>query len=538
MMRGSVRILPLVVGACAVAGSDSDVVQHLGGPGGHADIRLASSQVSLLQTSDTAWSLAKTGSVDSIARTVTWTLVATKGATTGGHLVVDGYLNVQNKGNGPATIGNIVASLQTRVNGHWVTQVSDVADATHGDAATSANIVGGVVTEGPGSGTLSFMDRATNTVFSLVPEVSVPAHTTERLLFAATFDNNQLHLATGTQTRTQVTVTFGNHPNGGGNHTDENVDINGNGVIDPDEAKVRSVTTQFETYVPSTQAANATVTLADSAADITSSGTVTFGTPLITLGATSGTVTVSYDPGASGGSITNCGHATGHGITDPVGSDTFVVVSPVELDACNTQTIVQHTCVPGAPGCGWHDGDMLTYSQANWGDATSNAGTLLAASYDTTYQSTLGVFEIGIPGAGGFSVRFSSESHLQDYLPASGAPAALDSDMLDPLSTSAGVFGGEVSGLKLNVDFSDAGVLHGTAAVKLGDLTLCNMALAGLNNTTVRDFLAMANTALGGGATPYAITDLDPIANQLNGAFGAGAASTFAQQSLVNGACP
>src|SRR5512135_1087007 len=125
MMRGSVRVLPIALTACAVAGSDLDVTEQ-GLNGGKANISLTSSQSSLLQTSDTAWTFAKTGTVDPVAQTVTWDIVATPGATTGGKLTGDGFLGVKNKGNGPATIGNIVINLQRRVNNQWVTAASDV----------------------------------------------------------------------------------------------------------------------------------------------------------------------------------------------------------------------------------------------------------------------------------------------------------------------------------------------------------------------------------------------------------------------------
>ncbi|MGH7709644.1 MAG: hypothetical protein ACREOG_00075 [Gemmatimonadaceae bacterium] len=92
--------------------------------------------------------------------------------------------------------------------------------------------------------------------------------------------------------------------------------------------------------------------------------------------------------------------------------------------------------------------------------------------------------------------------------------------------------------LQLNVDFADAGHTLGTAGVRYGDLTLWYLSLGGLNGTSVRSFLAIANTALGGGSTSYAITDLMTIAIQLNQAFHEGMVSPFAQQHLVHGACP
>jgi hypothetical protein len=300
------------------------------------------------------------------------------------------------------------------VNGQWVTQASDIADATQGDAATAAHVAAAasaegrtVFTEGPGSGTLSFMDRTTNTVWALVPQVTIPPRTTVRLLVAATFDNTALGLADGAWTRTEVLVTFGNHPVGGPYRTDENVDINGNGVVDPEEAKVRSVSTRFVRPVPAPQIANAAVTLADTGADLAPTGTVTVSNPQIALGATSGTVTVAYDPGASGGAITNCAHATGTGITDPVGPTTFPVVAPVVVQACDTQVLPPpQACAPGEPGCGWYGGDMLVYTQSNWGEPGPAAG-ILDANYSSFY-STLIVGDLS-----GYSMFFGGSQALR-----------------------------------------------------------------------------------------------------------------------------
>jgi hypothetical protein len=504
-----------------------------------------SSRTSLLQTSNTPWTLTKTGNVDPGARTVTWTVTATPGATVDGKLTVDGFLDVANIGSGPATIGNIFVNLQSLVNGTWVTKASDIADATNGDAATSAHVVAAassehrtLFTEGPGSGALSFMDRATNTVWSLVPQITISPRATVRLLFAATFDNAALHLATGESTRTEVIVTFGNHPAGTAYFTDDNVDINGNGVIDPDEAKVRSVSTRFPRKVPASQAANATVTLADAFADIRTEGTVTVSDPVINLGQTTGTVTVAYDPGASGGAITNCAHATGTGVIDPVGTRTFTVVPPVSLAACKTQPIQAPTCTAGAPGCGWKSGDLLTYTQSDWGDDPnslngSKAASILDANYGTLYSA----FVVG--DEAGYVMIFGSASTLMRYLPANGTPGPLVADLLDPTSSASGQFGGDVAALKLNVDFTDVGIVHGTAAVRFGDLRVCNLpATPDLDHLTVRQALAALQRALAGVPTADTYFALDALARELNAAFFFGEPSTFTQDHLVNGACP
>ncbi len=93
--------------------------------------------------------------------------------------------------------------------------------------------------------------------------------------------------------------------------------------------------------------------------------------------------------------------------------------------------------------------------------------------------------------------------------------------------------------LQLNVDFSAAGLSGGSSATALGDVTLCNFpSLPALNNITVSAFLASANSALGGGAGIYSVDIMDGVANALNAAFSGGSVSSFAQDHLVNGACP
>ncbi len=208
------------------------------------------------------------------------------------------------------------------------------------------------------------------------------------------------------------------------------------------------------------------------------------------------------------------------------------------LKDASVEGVCPQTCVPGAPGCGWHDGDMATYSQGDWGDDLGTAGTMLVANYDSVYVTTGGVIEIGL-APGGYAAIFTTAFHTLDYLPSSGTPGALDANMLNPISTSSGAFGGEVLALKLNVDFSDAGVPHGTAALHFGDLTLCGLTTTpGLNGQTVRQLLTTANAALGDGPTAYSFTDLNAITDELNLTFGGAGVSAFAQDHLVNGACP
>lgn len=492
-------------------------------------------------TSDTAWTLDKQGTANAANQTVTWTITATQGTTTSGILIVNGTMTVRNSGAGGATIGNIVVNLQTRSGNTWVTKSSDIADATQDDAATSANVVSfsnwehkSTFTENAASGHLIFMDAQTNSAFALVPQVTIAGGATKTLKFTATYDNNVLNLAPGTSTRVEMLVSFGNAKANGASQP--NIDINGNGIIDPDEARVRTVASRLGLQVPQPTPSNQTVTLTDALSDITTTGTVTFSNPQIVLGATSGSVTVDYNGGASGGTITNCAHLTGTTQVQSCGGHNFPTIPGVNLTECDTVTIGPHVCTPGAPGCGWDPNDLNTYAQDAWGNAATTAGGLLIASFDTVYP---GGIEVGIAGTSGFSMRFFDPLAVLGYLPAVGTPAALSADLIDPMSSSSGEFGGNVLSLALDIGFSDANLLGGTSGLAFGDLLVCDLtATPGLDGMTVRQVLAVANTLLGGGSAPYSIDDINSLVFALTQAFVGGNPSTFAQQSLFSGSCP
>jgi hypothetical protein len=200
------------------------------------------------------------------------------------------------------------------------------------------------------------------------------------------------------------------------------------------------------------------------------------------------------------------------------------------------------SCTPGTSGCGWKEGDITTYDEVGW---SVDPGYVLRANYDSIYAPHGGV-EIGIPGTGGYSVRFSSAAHVIAYLPAIGPNKPLDADvvdptasLIDPTSTSSGAFGGIVLALRLNIDLSDAGALPSKAGLRFGDLTLCNYTkLPSLDGMTVRDISALANTLLGGGSNGYRIDDATEVASQLDLAFFNGVPNTFAKDHVVNGPCP
>jgi len=187
----------------------------------------------------------------------------------------------------------------------------------------------------------------------------------------------------------------------------------------------------------------------------------------------------------------------------------------------------------------WQNGDVITFSQDSWGDAPTptNAAGLLVANHDNVYSSTFGVLEVGEPGAAGFSIRFLNSLAVLTYLPAAGAPSALAQDYINPSLTSAGVAGGNVTALQLNVDFSDARVTLGASGIPFGDLILSDFSSTlvaegeFLNGMTVRQYLGLVNGLLGGGFSFFG--PLDPVTFDLNLSFADGSPTQFAQDHLV-----
>jgi hypothetical protein len=358
----------------------------------------------------------------------------------------------------------------------------------------------------------------------------IGAGETRSLLFSAEFNNNNsaLQLTPGTQIRAEVIVSFGNATVNG--NSTPNVDINGNGSIDADEGRVRSVPSRLTLTVPAPVNGNGSVTLTDTADDISATGTVTFSNVVINLGATSGTVTANVSGGASGGSITNCAHLTGNDQNVNAGGFSFPIVNGVDLQACSTVTVAGQppTCTPGAPSCGWDTGDMETASQPDWGDSTSAAGATLIATFNSFYPNDLVV-------GGTNELRFTDAAAVFVYLPASGSAGVLSSTIVNPITTSAGELGGEVTALKLNVDHSSQ---FGNAT-SLSGLTLCGLAtLPTMNGQTVSQFLAIANHILGGGSASISAGQAAALARFINTAFVSGNPSSFAQANLVAGNCP
>ena len=185
--------------------------------------------------------------------------------------------------------------------------------------------------------------------------------------------------------------------------------------------------------------------------------------------------------------------------------------------------------------CAWQQGEVISYTQTNWA-ANTTALEILNNNYNTVYASTFGALDVGVVSTFQNSITFTSAAALLNYLPAAGTAAPLSSDYSNPTTTTSGIFGGDVTALKLDIDFADAGVLIGDNQIVYGDLLLYNMNLVpDVNGLRIRDVLVIANTLLSGVGTSYSIADIDPLVQQLTGAFINGTPSQFALEHLRKG---
>ncbi len=123
---------------------------------------------------------------------------------------------------------------------------------------------------------------------------------------------------------------------------------------------------------------------------------------------------------------------------------------------------------------------------------------------------------------------------LLDYLPSTGPAAPLNAILVDPFTTISGIFGGQVAGLRLNIDFSDAGILSQPSGVSFGDLLLTGLTgdIAGLDGLSPRQFQRIANDFLGGALEPYPIADFSAVLMLINGAFEGGFHNAWADAHL------
>lgn len=132
-------------------------------------------------------------------------------------------------------------------------------------------------------------------------------------------------------------------------------------------------------------------------------------------------------------------------------------------------------------------GDYRTQTQGGWG--TSCNGGNPGCIRDTWFPS---VFPGGLTIGGNFTIHFATSAAVEVFLPAGGTPDVLTQNHVNPLSTEAGVFAGQVTALSISVAFGNAGVPG------FGDFDWLEIGAGPFMGYTVAEVLALANAVLGG----------------------------------------
>jgi hypothetical protein len=131
---------------------------------------------------------------------------------------------------------------------------------------------------------------------------------------------------------------------------------------------------------------------------------------------------------------------------------------------------------------------------------------------------------IGIPAGSTHGATWTTASAVEDFLPAGGTSGPLSGDLTDPLSTPAGVLAGQILALRMNREYSCAGIFNialNPGATCLGSMMLPESCEGKFGAMTVDQFLAIADQAVAGDASaldPYGAdySDLNETATCLN----------------------
>jgi len=503
-----------------------------------ASLSLDDSSMSIcLAREEFEWSLDKRGQYDASTQQICWTVSAAKTPVPATHhLVVGGLLKIRNSGAGPATVGNIVVTVQKKFGPKWRQITSDIADKTVGDffpahvgtrsayICPQADNPEGLASfkENSYSGPLEFFDDDSNSVFSLANGYTLQPLQTRFLGFRAEFRELQALLAPNEQFRVQAIVTFGNAGARGNSSATSGavchgIDHDGDGTADNN---IRSVPIR-QTFIYPTAATlcNDSVLLQDS------DGSTNYEQVL-----SDSAEVLLKTPAPSAGVYTDCAALTAPATSVLVSvctavdaltgscvawkSFTVQCCPPIDLLAC-AEVLVE--VEPPFPS-------FCSYSQGGFG-GPGGPYQLLAAAFPQIW-SVSNPLQVGI----GNYMQFNSAPAVQAYLPAGGPPSALTATLINPTSSSSGVFGGQVLTLKINLALDD---LQGAQA-RIGELTFCPRGqfaqlladyeispslAAQLDGWTVRQILDLAERVLGGSVPSPSAADLNALVEPLAVAF-------------------
>ncbi|MEW6744841.1 MAG: hypothetical protein AB1486_18965 [Planctomycetota bacterium] len=195
-------------------------------------------------------------------------------------------------------------------------------------------------------------------------------------------------------------------------------------------------------------------------------------------------------------------------------------------------------------------GDVFCgFTQGGWGQEChgNNVGCRRDEHFAHVFPAGLVLGDQdGADGDEPFSLRLTSAEAVENFLPQGGTAGTLDSDLVDPEVSSAGVFAGQLAAAKLNVAFDDAGLFdedRGEVDTRLGDIVFVDCVDSDLWGLTVREVIAIADRVISGefgaclgddegcqgedrfdvdgdGSPDVSISDLSEALDELNNNFG------------------
>jgi hypothetical protein len=220
---------------------------------------------------------------------------------------------------------------------------------------------------------------------------------------------------------------------------------------------------------------------------------------------------------------------------------------PTATDNCDANPTVTmvYTDVPDGPGTyarGWAATDACgntsdtcyqtitvepcpcTFTIGGWGsecpdvDPEGQPGCIRDNYWDVVF-GVGGSVMIGHPD--GFTATWTSSQAVADFLPHGGTPGVLTQDYVDPLETSANVLASQILALRLNVEYSCAGIFSILGFPSAGDcygnaLVPESCANGLFNGMTVYEFLALADSTVAGLNTGFSPSDVNYTATCLN----------------------
>lgn len=192
-----------------------------------------------------------------------------------------------------------------------------------------------------------------------------------------------------------------------------------------------------------------------------------------------------------------------------------------ESEPC-CQTIVRLPC----------EDQTCTFTQGGWGngcpkpqqgDPESTQPGCIRDYYFGTVFGQDGV-TIGIPAGSTHGATWTTPGAVESFLPAGGTAGPLSGDLTDPTTTPAGVLAGQILALRLNREYSCAGIFNialNPDAACLGSMMIPESCQGKFGAMTVDAFLAIADQAIAGVPgvlDPYGATfsDLNDAATCIN----------------------